>query len=106
MIILYIPLTSKKCRFQPQNSVFLRNNNPFSIKPTAVWVKSLQKKNINFSSLRSRYNRLTNRKKLILPLEKYFFKDGDITPDIYFADEVVLQCDVPKNTPQYVFRYW
>ena len=78
MIILYIPLTSKKCKFQPQTSIFPENNNPFSIKPTGVWLKSFQKKNINFSSLRSRYNRLTNGKKLILPLEKYFFKVGEV----------------------------
>ena len=30
------------------------------------------KENINFSGLRSRYNRLANRKKLILSLKKYF----------------------------------
>ena len=30
------------------------------------------KKNINFSCFRSGYNRLANRKKLILPVEKYF----------------------------------
>ena len=72
MIILYIPLTSKKCKFQPQTSIFPENNNPFSIKPTVVWVKISEKKNISFFGLRSRYNRLANRKKLILPLEKYF----------------------------------
>ena len=72
MIILYIPLTSKKCKFQPQTSIFPENNNPFSIKPTVVWVKISEKKNISFFVLRSRYNRLANRKKLILPLEKYF----------------------------------
>ena len=55
-----------------QTSIFPGNNNPFSIKPTVLWVKISEKKNISFSSLRSRYSRLANRKKLILPLEKYF----------------------------------
>ena len=72
MIILYIQLTSKKCKFQPQTSFFPGNDNPFSIKPTLVWVKIFEKKNISFSGLNSRYNRLANRKKLVLPLEKYF----------------------------------
>ena len=74
MIILYdhVPLTYKKCKFQPQTSIFPANKNPFSIKPTVVWVKISEKKNISFSGLRSRYNRLANRKKLILPLKKYF----------------------------------
>ena len=72
MIILHIPLTSKKCKVQLQTSIFPGNNNPFSIKPTVVWVKISEKKNISFFGLRSRYNRLANRKKLILPLEKYF----------------------------------
>ena len=72
MAIFYIPLTSKKCKFQPQTSIFPRNNNRFSIKPTIVWVKIFEKKKISFSGLRSRYNRLANRKKLLLPLEKYF----------------------------------
>ena len=31
----YIPLTSKYGKFQPQ-TIFLGNNNPFSIKPTVV----------------------------------------------------------------------
>ena len=72
MIILYIPLTSKKCKFQPQTSSLPGNNSPFSIKSTVLWVKISEKKNISFSGLRSRYNRLANRRKLILPLEKYF----------------------------------
>ena len=81
---------------------------------------------MNFSSLRSRYNRLANRKKLILSLGKYFktlknmiigtesfitFQSGlnngvklwafpgvfpdKVTSDIDFADEVLVQCDVP-----------
>ena len=41
-----------------------------------VWVeiseKKTKKKNISFSGLRPRYYRLANRKKLILPLKKYF----------------------------------
>ena len=80
--------------------------------------------------MRSRYKRLANRKKLFLPLEKYFktlkdmiigtvesfiiFQSGwnncvklwafdeypgafpdKVTPDIYFTDEVVVQCGVP-----------
>ena len=35
-------------------------------------VEISEKKNINFSSLRSCYHKLANRKKLILQLEKYF----------------------------------
>ena len=129
MIILHIPLSSKKYKFQPQTSIFPGNNNPFFIKPTAVWVKIFEKKNISFSGLRFRYNMLANRKKLNFPLEKYFktLKDmiigtesfkifqslwsngvklwgfdeysgafpDKVTPDIYFKDEVVVQCDVP-----------
>ena len=70
MIILYIPLTSKKCKFQPQTSIFPENNSPFS-KLAVGWVKISKKENI-FFCLRSRYNRLANRKKLFLPLENYF----------------------------------
>ena len=55
MIILYTLLTSKKCKAY-----------------CCVCVKISEKENIKFSSLRSRYNRLANRKKLILPLEKFF----------------------------------
>ena len=72
MIILYIPLTSKKCKSQPQTSIFLENNSPFSIKLTVVRVKISEKKSISFFGLRSCCNRLGNRKKLIFPLEKYF----------------------------------
>ena len=67
----YIPLTSKQGKFLPQTNIFPGNNNPFSIKPTVVWIK-VSEKNIYRSSFRSRYHRLANRKKLILPLEKYF----------------------------------
>ena len=67
----YIPLTSKQGKFLPQTNIFSGNNNPFSIKPTVVWIK-VSEKNIYCSSFRSRYHRLANRKKLILPLEKYF----------------------------------
>ena len=38
----------KKYKFQPKSSIFSRNNNPFSIKPTVVWVKIFEKKNISF----------------------------------------------------------
>ena len=46
----------------------------FLLSRTVVWteISEKKKKNINFSSLRSSYHRLANRKKLILPLEKYF----------------------------------
>ena len=87
-----------------------------------MWVKLYEKKNINFSSLRPRYNRLTNRKKLLLPLENaskvwrtwslalsvwdngvklWAFDEyprvfpDKVTYDIDFTDEVVVQCDVP-----------
>ena len=33
------PLTFKKCKIQPQVSIFPGNNNHFSIKSTVVWVK-------------------------------------------------------------------
>ena len=46
----------------PASNIFLGNINTFSIKP---------KKIINLFSLRSRYRRLANRKKLILPLGNY-----------------------------------
>ena len=69
---MYIPLTSKKYKFQPQTNSFPENNSPFSIKPTVLWVKISEKKNISFSGLRSCYNMLANRKKLVLLLEKYF----------------------------------
>ena len=84
---------------------------------TSVWVKFSEKKNISFSGLKSHCNRLENRKKLILPLEKCFktLKYGGLnngvklwvfyeypgafldkgTPDIGFTDEVAVQCDVP-----------
>ena len=39
----YIPLTSKYGKFQPQ-TIFLGNNNPFSIKPTVVRDKIPEKK--------------------------------------------------------------
>ena len=38
---------------------------------TVVWVE-ISEKNINFSSLKSFYHRLANRKKIFLPLEKHF----------------------------------
>ena len=62
----------QKMQIPATNVYFTENNNPFSLKPTDVWVKISEKKNILFFGLRSRYNRLANRKKLILPLEKYF----------------------------------
>ena len=57
-----IGLTSKKCKFQPQIGIFPGNNNPFSIKPTVVWVKISEKKTSIFSGLRSSYNRRESRK--------------------------------------------
>ena len=41
---LYIPLTSKKGKFQPQTNIFRGNSNPFSIKPPIMWVKISGKK--------------------------------------------------------------
>ena len=41
---LYITLTSKKDKFQPQTNIFRGNNNPFCIEPTVVWVKISEKK--------------------------------------------------------------
>ena len=36
----YIPLTSKKGKFQPKTNIFPSNNNHFSIKPsTVLWAK-------------------------------------------------------------------
>ena len=69
--LYYIPLISKKVKFQPQTSIIPGNSNPFSIKPTVVWVKISEKK-ISFSGLRSCYDRLPNGKKHILLLGKYF----------------------------------
>ena len=43
-----IPLISKKVKFQPQTSIIPGNSNPFSIKPTVVWVKISEKKNHQF----------------------------------------------------------
>ena len=118
-------ITSKKCKLQPQSSIFPGNNNSVSI---VVWIKVSEKKNISFSGLRSCYNRLANRKKLILPL-KYFktlknmisgtklftvFQSGQnngvilwvfdkysgafpykVTAATDFTNEVVVQCDFP-----------
>ena len=65
---LYIPLTSRKGKFQPQTNIFSRNNKPFSIKPTFVWVNifAKKKKKINFAGLRSRYQWLANKYKLLI----------------------------------------
>ena len=48
---LYIPLTSKYGKFQPQTNVSPGNSNPFSIKTgTVVWfLKISEKKNHQFS---------------------------------------------------------
>ena len=56
------------------NQHFSTNNNPFYIKPYCCVGQQVEisEKKTFFSSFRSRYHRLTNRKKLILPLEKYF----------------------------------
>ena len=69
-------------------------------------MSQVSEKIINFSGLRFRYDRLSNKKKLILPLGNYFktlkgmiigiagtFPDKD-TPGIDFTDEAVVQCDV------------
>ena len=42
---LYLPLISKKCKFQPQTNIFAGNNNTFFIKPTVIWVKISGEKN-------------------------------------------------------------
>ena len=49
----------------PQTSTFPGNNNRCA-------GQDFLKKTHQFSGLRSHYNRIANRKKLILPLEKYF----------------------------------
>ena len=51
---LYIP---NKANSSHKPTFFSENNNPFSFKPTAVWVK-ISDKNISFSSLGSRYHSL------------------------------------------------
>ena len=60
-----VALMSLKLKFFTQIIVFLVK------KPTVVCVKISEKKNI-FSSLRSRYHRQANRKKLILSLKTLF----------------------------------
>ena len=45
---LYIPLTYKKGKFQPQTNIFFGNNNSFSIKLTVVWVRISEKRNYQF----------------------------------------------------------
>ena len=87
---LYIPLTSKKGKFQSQ-TIFLRNTNPFSIKPTVVQVK-ISEKNINISSWESLYQlQSLEIGHLMLP---EIFPDK-ITLDINSTDKAVVQCDVP-----------
>ena len=72
-----IPLSSK-CKFKIQTNVFPGNNNAFTIKSTVVWV-SISKKNTNFFTLKPLYNRLANKIKFILPLEKSFRTLKDVT---------------------------
>ena len=76
----FIPLTSKQGKFQPQTNILSGNNNPFILSLTVVWVDRSRflKKKTNFSSLRSCYHQIANRKKLILPLGKYFKTTNDI----------------------------
>ena len=62
---LYIALTSKKGKYQPQTNIFNGILNPFPIEPTVVLVK-ISERNINFSILKLPYHRLANR-------ETYFF---------------------------------
>ena len=59
---LYIPLTSNKAKCSLKPSFFLGITTPFLLS---------RKKSSNLFSLRSRYRRLANRKKLILPLGNY-----------------------------------
>ena len=61
---LYMPLTSKYRKFQPQSNFFPGHSNSFSITPTVVWVKIFEKANISFSILRSYNHRLGNRKQI------------------------------------------
>ena len=70
MIVLHIPLASKEGKFQPQTSIFPVNNNPFSIKPTVVWVEISEKKNISFSSLRSHYKQSSKYKETYFAIRK------------------------------------
>ena len=96
---LYIPLTSKWGKFQPQTNISPGNNNPFSIKPsTVVWVKISEKKNINFFGLKSLYlfqirqNKGLKYGHLIPP---WVFPNKIIPVVIDFTDEAVVQYDVP-----------
>ena len=71
MIMLYtysINFQKVQIPVTPQTSIFPGNNNQC----VGQCEKSFLKKNISFSGLRSRYNRVANRKKLIFPWEKYF----------------------------------
>ena len=45
---------------------------PLTLSLTVVWIEISEKKTPIFYSLGSCYPRLANRKKLIVPLEKYF----------------------------------
>ena len=68
-------------------TIFPGNRNPFFIKPTFAWVKIFEKNN-SFPCLKSLYYKLANRKKLILPLEKYFKTLREIligTVDTFFT---------------------
>ena len=63
---LYIPLLPNKANSSHKPLFFLWK------KPTVVLVKISEKKKIFFSGLRSCYHKQAHRKKLILPLKKYF----------------------------------
>ena len=63
---LYIPLLPNKANSSDKPLFFLWK------KPTVVLVKISKKKKFFFSGLRSCYHKQANRKKLILPLKKYF----------------------------------
>ena len=67
---LYIPLTS------------LENNNPFSIKPTVVWVKSFFKK-VNISGFKYFY--LFQTGKTMVPKYGYLMLSGHIRHSVYKA---------------------
>ena len=92
---LYIPLTSNYSQFQLQ-TIFLGNNNPFSIKPTVVQVKISK-----ITSIFLVWNLFTSFKVGRIMVLKYghlmlpgSFPDK-VTPAIDFTDEAVVQCDVP-----------
>ena len=117
MIILYIPLTSKKCTFPSQSSIFPENNNPFSIKPTEkhqffqfkISLQQASKQKETHFVIRKNFEVHDIGTELFTIFQseqnngiKLWAFDGysgafpyKVTPDIDFTDKVVAQCDVP-----------